>query len=220
MRLGIAGACGGRDYETHRGQAKVEPSKAHQELRDQDLIGNQTRVQAKVLFRALCLGLLDGLISGKFPQRPIPGTQSPHLHSRASGLGASPAVASGKSLSDKSVAQSSDVRSLHCHGGQSQSLLRVHLRGLPGQRSSFPTFHERVWDIHKHRLTYLDTVIPECMKWAGLRFPCVHFFTWRYLAHRSTEIYSLPPFCPLLSPSCLRDNFKCWDCVGGKSCYE
>lgn len=99
MRLGIAGACGGRDYETHRGGGRWRRPEAHQQLRDQDLIGNQTQVQAKVLFRALCLGLLDGLVSGKFPQRPIPGTQSPHLNSRASGLGASPAVASGKSLS-------------------------------------------------------------------------------------------------------------------------
>lgn len=47
MRLGIAGACGGRDYETHRGGGKVETSEAHQELRDQDLIGNQTQVKPR-----------------------------------------------------------------------------------------------------------------------------------------------------------------------------
>lgn len=196
MRLGIAGVCGRGDSETHRGGTKVEMSKAHQERRDQDLIGNQTRVQAKVLFRALCSGSARWLGSWEIPavsssRHPEPPPAQPCL---CSGLGASPAAASGKSLSDKSVAQSSDVRSLHCHGGQPQSLLRAHLGGLLGQSSSFLTFHEQVWVIHKPRLTYLDTVIPECTKRASLGFPCVHLFTWRYLACRSTEIYPLPRF--------------------------
>lgn len=179
MRLGIAGVCGGGDSETHRGGTKVEMSKVHQERRDQDLIGNQTRVQAKVLFRALCSGSARWLGSWEIPavsssRHPEPPPAQPCL---CSGLGASPAAASGKSLSDKSVAQSSDVRSLHCHGGQPQSLLRAHLGGLLGQSSSFLTFHEQVWVIHKPRLTYLDTVIPERTKRASLGFPCVHLFT-------------------------------------------